>query len=158
MKLDFSHFSCITKKNLWFYKHETTTQISHGKHGTCICKQFDKQRGVLRTTHRETFSESGSIKQNLDCNYTFPIDLIWNRVQIGAESIRKFKVYYPETDYPCVTVFILNWYRTDVRQVSNQTEKCNYNINLFFFNKIRNRISLCWLLPPEMSINNSVHC
>ena len=40
-------------------------------------------------THREIFSESCSTKLNLDCNYTFHIDLAPNRIPFNAKSIGK---------------------------------------------------------------------
>ena len=35
---------------------------------------------------RKIFSEPGSSKPDLDCNYTFPIYLVPNRITFGAES------------------------------------------------------------------------
>ena len=39
--------------------------------------------------HREIFLESNSMEPNLDCNYTFPIDLAPNGLPVGAKSIEK---------------------------------------------------------------------
>ena len=52
------------------------------------------------------------IKSNLDCNYTFPIDLVPNRITFGAKSIGKMllqtKFFYDLTRFEmefsvCVT-------------------------------------------------------
>ena len=37
----------------------------------------------------KSFLESGSIKQNLDCNYTFPIDPAANRIPSGVKLNEK---------------------------------------------------------------------
>ena len=36
-------------------------------------------------THREIFSEFGNSKPNLDCKYTFPIDLAPTGIPFGAK-------------------------------------------------------------------------
>ena len=42
---------------------------------------------------REINFESCKIKQNFDCNYTFPINLAQNRIPFGAKSIGKVYLY-----------------------------------------------------------------
>ena len=43
----------------------------------------------LSLAHREINSESCEIKPNLDCNYTFPIDLVPNGISFSTRSIGK---------------------------------------------------------------------
>ena len=42
-----------------------------------------------RACHTEKDSKSFQIKQNLDCNYTFPVDLAPTEMMFGAKTIGK---------------------------------------------------------------------
>ena len=44
---------------------------------------------VFSRAHRKIIPESYQSKPNLDCNYTFTIDLERTRIPIGAKSIAK---------------------------------------------------------------------
>ena len=44
---------------------------------------------VFSRAHRKIIPESYQSKPNLDCNYTFTIDLEPNRIPFGAESLGK---------------------------------------------------------------------
>ena len=44
---------------------------------------------MIKRTHREVDHENGYFKPNLDCNYTFTIDLAPNIILFGAKFIVK---------------------------------------------------------------------
>ena len=48
-----------------------------------------KRNNYERLVNREIDPESGQFKPKLESNYPFPIDLVPNGIQFGAQSIRK---------------------------------------------------------------------
>ena len=54
------------------------------------------------------------------------------------------------------SLFRLIWHQTEFRLMPNQSEKCSYNTNLVWFNKVHKNISLC---VPHLvdSVNTFLH-
>ena len=45
----------------------------------------EMQNNYLNTAYRKILSESGQLKPNLNCSYTFPIDFAPNGIPINAK-------------------------------------------------------------------------
>ena len=52
-------------------------------------RQTDRTTKYIQITYREIFSQSCWIKPNLDCNYTFPIDLAPKGILFDVKSMGK---------------------------------------------------------------------
>ena len=83
----------ITILSIWLYIIITKKNVLNKDIFMLISQEYMKNKRVIHpcnsATHRELDFSSCEIIPILDCNYTFPIDLIPNGISFVAKSIRK---------------------------------------------------------------------
>ena len=87
-----SILTCSSNLDAFQYRKlsQSVFQLHSGSESDMFQTNMELIRHVSnKYTNTDLFSESYSIKRNLDSNYTFPIYLTPNRILYGAKSVKK---------------------------------------------------------------------